>query len=82
MLELQRRYFSPQYRCTFQNQNTYVTSFLQFTSDDIVAVKKDTTKQLFWKLAVVDNLITSADGNVRAANVRVSEPSGINTKLF
>ena len=48
---------------------------------DVVVVKSDTSKRLFWKLAIVDNLLTSADGHVRAANVRVSEPSG-NTKLL
>ena len=48
---------------------------------DIVVVKNDASKRLFWKLAVVDHLLTSADGNVRAANVRVSEPNG-NTKLL
>ena len=48
---------------------------------DIVVVKSDTSKRLFWKLAIVDNLLTSTDGNVRAANVRVSESSG-NTKIL
>ena len=46
------------------SKSNCITFFLQFSSDDIVAVKKDTTKQLFWKLAVVDNLFTSTDGNV------------------
>ena len=48
---------------------------------DIVVVKNDSSKWLFWKLAVVDHLLTSADGNVRAANVRASELNG-NTKLL
>ena len=48
---------------------------------NVVVVKSDTSKRLFWKLAIVDNLLTSADDRVRAANVRVSEPSG-NTKLL
>ena len=49
--------------------------------DDIVVVKNDASKRLFWKLAIVDRLLTCDDGNVQAANVRVSEPNG-NTKLL
>ena len=47
--------------------------------DDIY--RNDASKLLFWKLAVVYHLLTSADGNVRVANVRVSEPNE-NTKLL
>ena len=38
---------------------------------DVVIVKSDTSKRLFWKLGVIDKLLTSKDGNVRAAIVRV-----------
>ena len=38
---------------------------------DIVILKDDTTKRLFWKLAVVHELLPGRDGKVRAAVVKV-----------
>ena len=43
---------------------------------DIVVVKDDRTKRLFWKLAKVEELLTGKDGKIRAAVVRVSTPKG------
>ena len=48
---------------------------------DVVILKQDTSKRIFWKLAVVDELLMGADGHVRAAVVRVPEPQG-GTKLL
>ena len=44
-------------------------------------MKSDTCRQLFWKLGVIDKLLTGKDGNVRAAIVRVPE-SQRNNKLL
>ena len=43
---------------------------------DVVVVKDDQTKRLFWKLAKVEELLTGKDGKIRAAMVRVSTPKG------
>ena len=40
---------------------------------DIVIVKSDTTKRIFWKLGRVKELLAGKDGQVRAAEVRVGE---------
>ena len=40
---------------------------------DIVIVKSDTTKRIFWKLGRVKELLAGKDGRVRAAKVRVGE---------
>ena len=39
---------------------------------DIVVVKSDCTKGAFWKLARVEELLTSKDGKIHAARVRVA----------
>jgi hypothetical protein len=39
---------------------------------DIVVVKSDCTKRAFWKLARVEELLTSKDGKICAARVRVA----------
>ena len=36
---------------------------------------------MFWKLDVINQLLTSKDGNVRAAIVRVPDPQGNNKSL-
>ncbi|CAB4012078.1 Hypothetical predicted protein [Paramuricea clavata] len=38
---------------------------------DIVILKKESTKRLFWKIAKVEELIRSIDGVVRSAKIRV-----------
>jgi hypothetical protein len=38
---------------------------------DIVILKNESTKQLFWKIAKVEELIRSIDGVVRSAKIRV-----------
>ena len=38
-----------------------------------VVVKSDTSKRLFWKLGIVQQLLKGTDGQVRAAVVRVPE---------
>lgn len=43
---------------------------------DVVIVKDEGTKRLFWKLAIVTDLITGADNQSRAAVVKVSDPQG------
>ena len=48
---------------------------------DVVILKSDTCKRLFWKLGVIDQLLTSKDGNIRAAIVRVPDPQGNNKIL-
>ena len=40
---------------------------------DVVVLKNDTTKRLFWKLAIVKELLTGIDGNVRAAIVTTTD---------
>ena len=48
---------------------------------DVVGLKSDTSKRLFWKLAIVDKLLMGVDGHVQAAVIKVSEPQG-GTKLL
>ena len=48
---------------------------------DMVIVKNDVTKRIFWKLAVVQDLVAGDDQQVRAAVVKVSDPQG-NTRLL
>jgi len=43
---------------------------------DVVIVKDDVTKRLFWKLAVVTEVICGNDNQIRAAVVRVADPQG------
>ena len=43
---------------------------------DVVVVKDDASKRLFWKLGVVKDLITGDDQQARAAVVKVSDPKG------
>ena len=38
---------------------------------DVVILKDDSTKRLFWKLAVVHELLSGRDGQVRAAVIKV-----------
>ena len=44
--------------------------------DDVVLLKEDSTPRIFWKLAVVQELITGKDGHVRNAKVKVLNNSG------
>lgn len=48
---------------------------------DIVIVKNDSSKRIFWKLAVVEDLLRGEDGNVRAAIIRVANSKGKPKKL-
>ena len=41
--------------------------------DDVVLLKDDNTPRIFWKLAVVQELIKGKDGHVRNAKVKVFE---------
>ena len=43
---------------------------------DVVIVKDDVTKRLFWKLAVVTDVIRGNNNQIRAAVVRVADPQG------
>ena len=49
---------------------------LTIAKGDVVVVKDDASKRLFWKLGVVKDLITGDDQQVRAAVVKVSDPKG------
>ena len=40
---------------------------------DVVILKNDSTKRLFWKLAIVRELLTGNDGKVRAAMIKVTD---------
>ena len=48
---------------------------------DVVVVKSDTSKRLYWKLGLVQQLLTGTDGHVRAAIVRVPESQKSNKLL-
>ena len=48
---------------------------------NVVIVKNDATKRIFWKLAVVQDLVAGDDQPVRAAVVKVSDPQR-NTRLL
>ena len=41
---------------------------------DVVLLKSDTSKRLFWKLAIVKGLLEGADDRVRAAVVKIPDP--------
>ena len=47
----------------------------------VVILKDDTTKQLFWKLATVEELLPGRDGKIRAVKVKVPNRSGTPTLL-
>ena len=47
----------------------------------VVILKDDTTKRLFWKVAIVEELLKGRDGNVRSVKVKVTNPSGSPTML-
>ena len=49
---------------------------LSIAKGDVVVVKDDASKRLFWKLGVVQDLITGDDQQVRAAVVKVTDPKG------
>lgn len=48
---------------------------------DVVVLKNDTTKRLFWRLAIVKELLTGVDGKVRAAVVKTTDPSNKSKSL-
>ena len=45
----------------------------QITVGDVVLLKDDCSKRMFWKLAVVTELITGTDNKVRAAVIKVGD---------
>jgi len=49
--------------------------------EDIVILKDDLTKRMFWKMGIVEKLLPGRDGLVRAAMVRVSSTDGCPTLL-
>ena len=61
-----------------ENQKTKSASrkFSRISIGDVVILKDNFTKRAFWKLAIVDSLLTGRDGEARAAVVRVSRPEG------
>ena len=42
----------------------------EITVGDAVILKNDSTKQLFWRLAIVQELLTGDDGKVRTAVIK------------
>jgi len=48
---------------------------------DVVILKDDTTKRVFWKLAVIEELLMGKDGQARAAKVKVVNGDGRQTRL-
>ena len=48
---------------------------------DIVILKDDTTKRMYWKLALVEGLVEGRDGQIRAALVKVVNSEGKCAKL-
>ena len=40
---------------------------------DVVMLKNDSTKRLFWKIAIVQELLTGNDGKVRAAIIKTTD---------
>ena len=47
---------------------------------DVVILKDDTTKRMFWKLVIIE-LLTGKDGQVRAAIVKVANHKGEQSRL-
>jgi len=43
---------------------------------DVVILKNDTTKRVYWKLVIVESVIDSKDGTSRAAIIRVVNTEG------
>lgn len=48
---------------------------------DVVILKDDTTKRMYWKLALIENLVEGRDGQIRAALVKTVNSDGKYTKL-
>lgn len=48
---------------------------------DVVILKEDTSKRMYWKLALVEDLVEGRDGKIRAALVKVVNSDGRHTKL-
>ena len=48
---------------------------------DVAILKDDTMKQVFWKLAVIEKLLTGKDGQAQAAMVKVVNSDGRQTRL-
>ena len=48
---------------------------------DVVVLKSDTSKRIFWKLAIVKEVLKGNDDHVRAAVVSLTDPHG-GTKLL
>ena len=38
---------------------------------EVVILKNDSTKWLFWRLAIIQELLTGSDGKVRAAVIKI-----------
>ena len=43
---------------------------------DMVILRNDNTRRMFWKLAKVEQLLPSSDGVVRSAKIRVNSEGG------
>ena len=57
---------------SINNQNR---SNVPISLGDVVILRNESTKRMFWKLAIVEELLTGSDGQVRAAVVKVANSS-------
>ena len=57
-----------EYRCVKRR----LSGELEIAVRDIVSLKNDSTKQLFWNLAIVQELLTGEDGGVRATVIKTT----------
>ena len=48
---------------------------------DVVILKDDTSKRMYWKLALVEDLVEGRDGQIRAALVKIVNSDGKYAKL-
>jgi len=49
---------------------------------DVVILKDDTAKRMYWKLAQVEDLVEGRDGQIRAATVRIVNSDGRQGKFM
>ena len=80
--------FTSQWRRTYllslretHAQSSNIRKGAEIAVGDVVILKNDSTQRMFWKLAVVEELLSGKDGIVRAARVKVANAER-NPRLF
>ena len=80
--------FTSQWRRTYllrlretHAQSSNIRKGAEIAVGDVVILKNDSTQRMFWKLAVVEELLPGKDGIVRAARVKVANADR-NPRLF